>query len=164
MKELFEVRSYKPSDKNFIISSWLSSYYFQKDENNQFNSWATKGIRKSIFTLGHSKVINSILDRSKTLILCDKENEDSIIGWIVYEKNCLHYVFIQKDFRKNDLLSLLLPMELITSQNIWYSHITKLGNYALPKEDGRTPDHINYNPYFQQSIIDEFEYADKRKN
>jgi hypothetical protein len=73
-------------DLPFIFNSWLKDY--RKEVR----------IPSRLYFAGHHKLIERVLERSQCITL---EEEGVIIGWIVYESDCLHYVYakcIYKDF------------------------------------------------------------------
>lgn len=80
-----------PEDAGFVFSSWLKSYY----GNSPHNTW----IPKKIYQKEQAIIITKLLNRSDLSIAAMSEDERIIIGYLVYEKGIIHYVYIKEPFR-----------------------------------------------------------------
>lgn len=100
MKSEFNIREPKPTDLNFIQSSFLKS---MKKESALGRACSTR-----VFFKEFTKVIDYILDRSEILIACDQSNEDTILGYLIYEPTVVHYAYV-----KNGLRELNIARDLI---------------------------------------------------
>lgn len=126
-------RPYKESDLNFIIDSWLKSYY----QNSEFAA----AIDEKTFNVYHRAVIIRMLERgAKVLIACLTEDEDTILGFACYEAAILHYVFIKQSQRRQNLATVLLHRAEIANDT-FYTHRTYV-LMNLPKRNA-----YKYNPY-----------------
>ena len=111
------LRERRESDDAMIIDSWLRS-----------------GLQYPIFTaecgrppirlrpppgllLSQNRTfLQKILPSTSVAVLCDPEDSDHIIGWICYEEDCLHFIFVKYNFRRlgfaNELMEKAdLPVE-----------------------------------------------------
>ena len=111
------LRERRESDDAMIIDSWLRS-----------------GLQYPIFTaecgrppirlrpppgllLSQNRTfLQKILPLTSVAVLCDPEDSDHIIGWICYEEDCLHFIFVKYNFRRlgfaNELMEKAdLPVE-----------------------------------------------------
>ena len=95
------LRERRVSDDAMIIDSWLRS-----------------GLQYPIFTAecGRPPIrlrpppglllstnrtfLQKILPLTSVAVLCDPEDSDHIIGWICYEEDCLHFIFVKYNFRR----------------------------------------------------------------
>ena len=67
-------------DLPFIFNSWLKDY--------------RKNVRlpAGIYFSGHHRIIERLLEKSICLTL---KEEGVIVAWIVYEPDCLHYLYVK---------------------------------------------------------------------
>lgn len=95
------LRERRESDDAMIIDSWLRS-----------------GLQYPVFTpecgrppirlrpphglllSTNRTILQKILPSTSVSVLCDPEDSDHIIGWICYEKDCLHFIFVKFNFRR----------------------------------------------------------------
>ena len=104
------IRSERSGDRNLILSSWLRSAL-------QFPIWHEGRIGSPSINLPpvgvplysqHQSILKKILDRSLVLVASDPEEDDHVFGYCVFEKDCLHWVYVKKDLRRMGLGSYLL--------------------------------------------------------
>jgi hypothetical protein len=110
------------SDINFILSTWLKSYYEELKRN------GNKGViypKDDVFFQGHQQWIKRALSRSTALICTTEEDQNQIVGWIVYEDDTVHYVYVKNPLRKFGVAKLLLSKAKPKS----YSHHTKYARF-----------------------------------
>ena len=89
------------------------------------------------------KLIEHILAHSITRIAHTLEDEDTILGWIVYQRSpdCVHYSFVKPPFRRHGVFRALHP------EGDWYvTHYTQ----AWSAIKARFPTY-RYNPYLAWS-------------
>ena len=120
------IRSERSGDRNLILSSWLRSAL-------QFPIWHEGRIGSPSINLPpgggtplysqHQSILKKILDRSLVLVASDPEEDDHVFGYCVFEKDCLHWVYVKKDLRRMGLGSYLLAR-------------TGLGDEVSDQEDG----------------------------
>lgn len=85
-------------EQDFILDSWAKS---QKDTKEFF-----------LVSYAHFKVyfyvmIKNILERSEIKVLRDKK-DNSVIAWICYEDNCIHYIYVKLSYRKKGYMKKLM--------------------------------------------------------
>ena len=100
------IRSERPGDRNLILSSWLRSAL-------QFPIWHEGRIGSPSINLPpgggtplysqHQSILKKILDRSLVLVASDPEEDVHVFGYCVFEKDCLHWVYVKKDLRRMGL-------------------------------------------------------------
>jgi len=111
------LRQMRESDKAMIIDSWLRSGL-------QYPIFASDVGRPPIrlkpphgLLLSQNRTfLQKILPLTSVAVLCDPEDSDHIIGWICYEEDCLHFIFVKYNFRRlgfaNELMEKAnLPVE-----------------------------------------------------
>lgn len=118
--KLYKLRGPQKSDINFILSSWLKSFYSSKYNliNDQFffapDYWKYMKL-----------LIQHIINKSLITVLVNPEDTDQIYGWACYQiidsKLIIHWVYVKYTFRKlgfgkhiyNALLNLISDKEII---------------------------------------------------
>ena len=92
------LRPAKGNDVACITSNWLNTF------RNAASSW---GVPNTEYFYYEHKVLEWILPRSTTVIMCPEEDPDQIVGFMVYEKLegalLVHWVHIKVDFRGRGL-------------------------------------------------------------
>ena len=84
------LRDLEEPDVGFVIKSWLES------------NLKNKATTISIYEKEHRDLIKHVIahDKVTTEVICLKEDEDHIIGFICYESPIiLHYIYIKYPFR-----------------------------------------------------------------
>ena len=71
----------------------------------------------------HQSILKKILDHSLVLVASDPEEEDHVFGYCVFERDCLHWIYVKKDLRRMGLGSYLMAR-------------TGLGEVAEDQNDG----------------------------
>jgi GNAT superfamily N-acetyltransferase len=109
-----------------ILSSWLRSAL-------QFPIWHEGRIGSPSINLPpgggtplhsvHQSILKKILDHSLVLVASDPEEEDHVFGYCVFERDCLHWIYVKKDLRRMGLGSYLMAR-------------TGLGEVAEDQNDG----------------------------
>lgn len=129
------VRPFKDGDLNFILSTWLRSYY---DALTQYSKRAQARLAPShdVFFQEHQRKIKETLKTAKVFILTTAEENDQIIGYIVFEGDALHFCYVKAPFRKLGVAKKLCKEMVGVKQ---YSHHTTYSKYIAK-------DFI-YNPY-----------------
>lgn len=104
MKIKYEIRTAKPSDRDYIIKTWLDSYFL--------NSGFGKSVSKGIYYKYHNQMINRVYDNSKILVACDPNDDDFILGYVVLdyfnENDILHYAYVRKEARNCGLFKKMM--------------------------------------------------------
>lgn len=92
----FKARPLNPEkDLNFILSTWLQSYR---------NSEFAHSIEKEVYYKQHQMIIAQVLKHptNSVTIICDKEDEDQILGYICYSTDApiIYFAYVKHPFRK----------------------------------------------------------------
>lgn len=117
-----KIRPMRDSDLNFILSTWLKSYY----DALKFYSSGTIRVpfpKDDVFFQGHQAKIKSLLLSAKTecLVSVAPDDDNQILAWIVFDPECLHYCFVKHVFRQMGIgKSLMAHVKTATR----YSHHT----------------------------------------
>ena len=102
----YKTRQATRNDLNFILSTWLKSA-----RNSGLNSLTPTDLYYST----QEPKLKDILSHCSTLVVCDVEDEDTIFGWIAYESNLVHYIYVKHSFRGLGLARELLQQSAITT-------------------------------------------------
>ncbi len=121
---LYEIRDGKPSDKNFILATFLRGLYYGE-------TWFSE-IPKNIFMDNYKLVANALLDSPKviTKIACLPEDPDTIIGYSILSADyqTIHFVYCKQIWRGKGVAKSLVP-----AHPMYVSHLTALGKTLLSK-------------------------------
>jgi hypothetical protein len=96
-----KIREPTPNDKDYLLSTWLSSQYYNKPFNELNYNWYVEAGAALIFRL---------LARSSMLVACNPDNKEQIFGYVVFEKNkrVLHFIYVKKMFRRTHIATRLM--------------------------------------------------------
>lgn len=128
-----KIRSMLDSDVNFILSTWLKSYYEELRRN------GAKGVqypKDDVFFQGHQDKIKDILKRAKCEICTAPDDDNQIIGWVVYDPSSIHYCYVKQIYRKMGVAKALVSRALTARS---YSHHTKYTRFIIKG--------LQYDPY-----------------
>lgn len=90
MRELDKLLLLRPlakADRGFVASTWVQSY-------------KQAGVPNG-FLGRHAEVVDCLLARATTLVLCDREDAESLHGWVCGSGCVLHYVYVPHELRRN---------------------------------------------------------------
>ncbi len=121
---LYNIRGYRPEDKNFIYSTFLNGVYYG-------NNWLNQ-INKDIFMANYHKLLTDMLTSGKAQVkvACDKEDPDIIIGYSILsaDETSIVWVYVKEKWRKHGIGRSLVPAHPISVANL-----TELGKKLLDK-------------------------------
>lgn len=101
-----------PDDlKNLIIAPFLNSLRYGND--------LFKLIDKDSYFFNYAKYIDLIINRPNTKASFAVLDDDTALGWSLFEDKTLHYVWVKKEVRRNGIARALVPKDINT-----ISHIT----------------------------------------
>ncbi len=128
------IRDNLPEDESFILDSWLKSYYGA--------SFFTVKIPKSVFFSHHSRLIKKLLVTSRIRLAVDPQDLGIIAGYIVYEPDKIHYLYVKESLR-----GFGIGKKLLSEANLFdrtkITHLTKKGRKIQLKMG------FVYAPYFE---------------
>lgn len=129
---LYNVRDYKESDKNFILSTFLKGLYYGE-------SWFSL-IKKDIFMNNYKHVGEALLSKCAVKVACLPDDEDVILGYSILSKDfqAIAFVFVKSTWRGKGIARAICPRHPLA-----VTHLTDLGKVLLKK----LPDTI-FNPFY----------------
>lgn len=135
--ELVDLRAALPSDRNFILATWLRGLYYGG------SFWGD--IPKNIFMENYHDVLDAVLARPTTRIVvaCLRSDPEVILGYSVCggEGHVIHWLFVKTAWRKIGIARSLVP-----NQANFATHLTKVGQSLLSKRPGMV-----FNPFILTS-------------
>lgn len=135
--EAIEVRKFNPeSDEAFVYSTWLKNY--------KHSSYFAKRIRPMVFFKGHRVLVDHLLKKesAKTLVAHPKNDPDTILGYLTFEPQVVHFVFVKDPFRKMGIATVLLRAAQIELETATFTHWTFPVDEFVRRWPGMT-----YDPY-----------------
>ena len=83
----------QPSDRHYILSSWLRSYAAKGREWRDYGS-------PGAFAADYVPVVRALLRRSQVIVASLREEPDVVVGWAAIEGDCVHYVLVKPRWRQ----------------------------------------------------------------
>ncbi len=130
-KDLIAVRDFLPGDKSFILATWLRGLRYGND-------WFLAIDSSSYFTTYH-RVLEQLLSspNSTIKVACLKDDTDVILGYSVYKRDRLDWLFVKKAWRGIGIAKQLVPNDIKV-----VTHLTTVGRSILSKSPN-----IIFNPF-----------------
>lgn len=126
---LYNIRDYKPSDKNFIMATFLRGLYYG-------DSWFSL-MPKSAFMDNYKHVAEAMLKKHTVKVACLKDDPDVILGYSIlsHDFKGVHWVYVKESkrangdtWRRKGIAKSLLP-----ERPEYFTHLTELGKSLMPK-------------------------------
>jgi hypothetical protein len=120
-------------DYNFLISSWTKSARH-----------AFPDVDDKVYYQDYKSKVRDLLANKDTLLAVDPEDSSIILGFMTYEPNIIHYVYVKHALRGFGIakqLSTIASSEIPTTVTILTSHAKK---YMA-----KHPGYITYNPFLK---------------
>lgn len=118
LKDLYIVRAYRETDKNFVLATFLRGLYYGNDFYNM--------MPKQTFMDNYKIMAEMLLapERNMIHVAVLKDDIDVILGYSVvsHDHETLHWVFVKAAWRKQGIAKSLTPATINT-----YSHFTTVG-------------------------------------
>ena len=131
------LRPLTEEDYPFLYNSWLKSY--------RFSPFAER-ITNTIYFEDHHKLIEKIIDNSKTLIACNPSDPSQLYGYIVAGEEegvlVVHFVYVKHTFRNMGIGKTLLDAMGHDKEKAGvYTHHTRMADKLAAKYN------FVYHPY-----------------
>ena len=114
-----KIRGFKPEDINFILDSWLKSYF-----KNQ-TGYKEDG---KVFFSSHQKQIEKLFNDGRLVVqvACLPDDDDIILGFAVFGTDySLHYISVKQSFQRLGIARMILRSFYKDRSEITVSHWTK---------------------------------------
>lgn len=113
-----KIRPAVGTDLNFIFDTFKESL--------RSDSSLGRSCKASVFKKEFAQVIDYILETSKVLIACYASNENTILGYLIFEPGIIHYAFTKRAFRKMGIQSALIESAWGPREDIQCSFKTRM--------------------------------------
>jgi GNAT superfamily N-acetyltransferase len=129
-----------PVHESFIFQTWLKVY--------RYKSPFGKRISNTVFFDRHHKVIERILARPSSQVLCavDPTEHSTLYGYLAHEtasdKHVIHFTYVKEAFRRLGIAKALFEKAGINPREACFTHRTYEFEWFEPKYTG-----IVYDPY-----------------
>jgi hypothetical protein len=111
--DLITYRPLREADLPFIMDSWTKTLRV----NNEFFRQIDRDVYKQIYP----EIVGNLIRAYTTTVVCLKEDDDVLIGYICHSPNTLHWVFVKNQWR-----GLGIMKDIIPSGIEFVSHTTRL--------------------------------------
>ena len=87
---MFKIRPGKPTDLGFVVETMVRKLLpaYKTMPRDQYWTWMKARA-------------NRLAGRSDIIVACAKDDEDTILGWLMLEKRCIHFVYVRPDVRQS---------------------------------------------------------------
>lgn len=116
------IRPMREGDVNFILSTWLRSYY---EELKRYGQRGCPYPKDDVFFQGHQARIKEHLPSMTVMVCVAPDDENQIIGWIAGDEKSLHYAYVKHVFRQMGVVKALMKSCSFDR----YSHHTRFSKY-----------------------------------
>ncbi len=99
MNPQFTLRPMRDSDRAYVLHSWRTTFD---------GAPAVRGADRDHYWEEMGRVIARLLKTATTLVACDRDDDDTIVGWIAFTDHEFHYGVIKDIFRSDLKLADLL--------------------------------------------------------
>lgn len=115
----YKIRKFKATDlpndfRNLIIAPFKNSLRYGND--------LFKLIDRDAYYEAYDKYIHILLGRPDSIITLAILDDETVLGWCLYERDVIHYVWVKKEVRRQGIGISLLPKTF----NV-ISHVTNIG-------------------------------------
>lgn len=116
-----QIRDVRKEDLPLIYSTWLLGLYHGCE-------WFSR-IKKDSFFKNYKLALERLLPRCTIKVAVLSDDDDVILGYVVYRDSTLDWIFVKKAWRKMGIAKMLLPQGINNC-----THLTKVGRSLKPKE------------------------------
>jgi len=128
-------REMTPEDRPFVASSFIRS--FRK-------SPYVGLIPAQLYQPVYGAIVDGILDRSRTMVSFNHENQKQTFGFVTFDPDVLHYVYVKRPFRNMGIAGRLLTQAGFSRDTRFrYTFLTKQG-----KEIARKYEEAKHDPIY----------------
>lgn len=111
-------RANKESDMNFIYATFLKSYRFS-------NPIARAQPKFDYYRNGSNELRRLFADKVNTIVACDENDQDLIIGFLIHKENIIYYTYTKAAFRGNGVArGMLKAANLLEDATYRFTHFT----------------------------------------
>lgn len=127
-----KIRPMREGDVNFILSTWLRSYY---EELKRYGQKGCPYPKDDVFFQGHQERIKEHLPKMTVMVCVAPDDENQILGWSAHLNGCLQYVYVKHFVRKMGIAKALMKSCSFDR----YSHHTRFSKHICKG--------LTYDPY-----------------
>lgn len=119
MSNLVDIHPALPSQRNFIKSTWLKSFFLGR-------SAFCENISPDVFYNEHGDLVDKILDRASVLVAQSKDSPEVTVGYQIFElPNIIHYSYVRHKFKRYGIAKALFEASGIPRDDFYYTHRTR---------------------------------------
>lgn len=134
VQQEIEIRGPRPTDLNFIQSTFLKS---MKDESPVGRACTTR-----VFFKEFPQVIDHLLSKSQILIASYREAPDTILGYLIYEPEVIHYAYVRPSCRGYRIAREMIDTAFPGAKTLTFSQTTNMA-----KQIRKNHPELIFNPF-----------------
>jgi GNAT superfamily N-acetyltransferase len=125
---VIEVRPANKSDMRFVHSSWFTDHWARA---------APKHVPRALYAAEMDPRIDTLLTRGTTLVAFFPQVPDEVLGWVTFENNVVHYLYVKGAYRRQGIGKGLVP-----AGAAYYTFATDAPGRAFAKHAN-----LDFNPF-----------------
>lgn len=138
-----KIRSRESRDDNFILNSWLKSYFRSRE-------WFCQAtLTEREYYEGHHRIVSALLGRCDVSVACNPDDASQIFGWSCSERGsdgscALHYLYVKACCRGFRIGLMLFEHATNGSPRVIATHWTR----RLIESKADSKYQVDVNPYY----------------
>lgn len=129
-------RPFNPQlDKNCIYALWRNSSFYSNNTK-RYGPATTHTIK---IKKQQTERIRKILQNAQVRVACLEDDPNIIIGYVVYTRDHLDWIYIKPDYRRQGIASMITPRDIET----FTDETTKIGQKIIDKKKLKVKPSLN---------------------
>ena len=136
-------RPYELRDDAFVVSAWMRQMRSEP---------AMRFVKNDVFFPRERDRISAILARSKAMLAISRDDSSLLFGFIVSERNIVHWVYVKSVYRGMGVGAALLEQSGISGP-LLCTHATELIFGSVRGQKKLDALKVSYDPYLLDSMV-----------
>jgi len=106
----------KRSETGFVLEGWLKTYEKHMVRNamggnkgrTNYAGTGPARVWRRVYQYEQPKVVLYLIHKAKVLVACNPEDDDQLYGFVCFEGNTLHYIYVKRTFERLGVGKLLV--------------------------------------------------------
>lgn len=115
------LRRFKEEDRPWVVDTFVQSYR---------GSRAVRGMDDDDYHMVYRRKVNDLVDRSEFVVAAAEDDEDTILGWVMFQnvRNhvVVHFVHVRRELRKRGLAREMIQAVEPTCFSHWSTRVRQI--------------------------------------